>query len=97
MTNSHHESGFLRFLMEGKRGERYVYHTGELAYDRGGIVVNLKKMTKGQTFYQRVMTAASLHADAMADHAWQAHRRGDVLLCQKRKDDKRLDYIAVKT
>ena len=64
---------FLLWLVEGKRGDRCVWHEGYLVWQRGyGREANPREQEK----------AASLNY--YADYVWQQARSGRISLTQKR-------------
>lgn len=76
---------FKSWLKDGKPGEAFVYHEGDLAVER----FNTRRMKDG-----RIFTVTTRVAE-VADAAWQAYEDDLVILVQKRLDVHRYQYLAV--
>lgn len=77
---------FQDWLDRAKPGTTLLYHRGELAYEREGIVELNDKI---HHVYRE-----PLHS--LADAVWRAYRRGRVILTQKRLDYGEFAYYATK-
>ena len=76
-------NGFSDWFSSAKKGERYTYHTGDLAFDR---YVPLA----------REPTPEKRELGLLADMAYELYVQREVLLVQKKIDFKVYEYQAVK-
>lgn len=74
---------FHKWFDKAKRGERFVYHTGDLAFDR------YVPMAKEPTPEKRAL-------GLLADMAYELYVQREVMLVQKKIDFKVYEYQAVK-
>lgn len=75
-------SAFRHWLAHARPGEAFIYHTGDLQYDRGS---NPQIEQSDATMLGRV-----------ADAAYLSYLDGDVILHQKRKGKSEWDYICTR-
>lgn len=77
---------FHDWLDRAKPGAKLLYHRGELAYQREGIV----------TINHRLHHVYNEPLHSLAEAVWRAYRRNRVVLTQKRVDYGQFDYYATK-
>ena len=74
---------FNHWFNKAKRGERFVYHTGDLSFDR------YVPLAKEPTPEKRELSL-------LADMAYELYVQREVLLVQRKIDFKLYEYQAVK-
>ena len=77
---------FEEWLQKGRPGSRFEYHRGDLSVERESVTV-----LNGRTMHVFIEPL-----DTIGKMAWQAYRKGKVLLVQKREDWGDYRYFAVK-